>query len=26
MGVKMDTYNEQGFPQPDTNDDRRYQF
>lgn len=27
MGVTMDTYNEQqGFPQPDTNDDRRYQF
>lgn len=27
MGVTMDTYNEQqGYPQPDTNDDRRYQF
>jgi hypothetical protein len=27
MGVTMDTYNDQqGFPQPDQNDDRRYQF
>lgn len=27
MGVTMDTYNDQqGFPQPETNDDRRYQF
>jgi hypothetical protein len=27
MGVTMDTYNDQqGFPQPDENDDRRYQF
>ena len=27
MGVTMDTYNnQQGFPQPDQNDDRRYQF
>jgi hypothetical protein len=27
IGVTMDTYNkQQGFPQPDTNDDRRYQF
>jgi hypothetical protein len=27
MGVTMDTYNDQmGFPQPEQNDDRRYQF
>jgi hypothetical protein len=27
IGVSMDTYEENmGFPQPDTNDDRRYQF
>ena len=27
MDMTMDTYNEQqGYPQPDTNDDRRYQF
>jgi len=27
MGVTMDTYNDQqGFPQPDQNDDRRYRF
>ncbi len=27
MGATMDTYMDQGgFPQPDTNDDRRYQF
>ncbi|PSQ18564.1 hypothetical protein BRD00_04550 [Halobacteriales archaeon QS_8_69_26] len=27
MDTTMDTYNEQqGFPQPDQNDDRRYQF
>ncbi len=27
MGVSMDTYEENaGFPQPDTKDDRRYQF
>lgn len=27
MDMTMDTFNQQqGFPQPDTNDDRRYQF
>ena len=27
MDMTIDTYNEQqGYPQPDTNDDRRYQF